>query len=296
MPIVLGLVAFVGIGSVAAEARFGPVPIEPAAMVAGAVDVADPQPPTSSATTVIADAAQIADAGEFADGSANPSSAPALHDASEALPGGRPPLDALSGYRWPLARGRITLPFGPSPWGSRVVDGVAFHDGLDLATSCGDRVVAAHDGTVLAAGRRYDDAMGWVGDLTPYYRRLDAKQLWSTLPIVVIVDDGNGYRSIYAHFSRVVVKQGQTVRAGALLGHEGATGRASGCHLHYGLFSPFERAEFAIAPAVVERMRVPAAQIARVDPLLVLPARPLRPPKAAPGPSTDPIGAGSVAR
>jgi murein DD-endopeptidase MepM/ murein hydrolase activator NlpD len=168
------------------------------------------------------------------------------------------------------------------------VNGERFHDGLDLATSCGDRIVAAHDGTVLAAGRRFDDVMGWVGDLTSYYRRLDAKQLWSTLPIVVIIDDGNGYRSIYAHFSKVVVRKGQAVRAGALLGYEGQTGRASGCHLHYGLFSPYERAEFAIDPAVVKRMKVPAAQIARVDPLLVLPARPPRVPKAVPDPSPAP--------
>jgi murein DD-endopeptidase MepM/ murein hydrolase activator NlpD len=34
------------------------------------------------------------------------------------------------------------------------VEGTTFHDGIDLATFCGDRVVAAHDGIVLAAGRR----------------------------------------------------------------------------------------------------------------------------------------------
>ena len=181
------------------------------------------------------------------------------------------PLADLTGYRWPLPRGRLTLPFGPSPWGSRLVEGEPFHDGIDLATFCGDRIVAAHDGFVLAAGRHYDDAIGWVGDLPAYYRRLDAKQLWSTLPIVVIIDDGNGYRSIYAHFSKIVVKVGQTVRAGQLIGYEGRTGRASGCHLHYGLFSPDEPGRFAIEASVVKRMKVPAIEIARVDPLLVLP-------------------------
>lgn len=179
----------------------------------------------------------------------------------------------LSGYQWPLPHGRITLPFGPWHDASRVVDGKPFHDGLDVATFCGDRIVAAHAGVVVAAGRRYDSQMGWAGDLGPYFDRLDAKSLWVSLPIVVVIDDGNGYRSIYAHFEKIVVKRGQTVRAGQLLGLEGRTGHASGCHLHYGLFSPEETALFGIDPAVVEHMKLPAWEIARVDPLLVLPPR-----------------------
>ena len=192
------------------------------------------------------------------------------------------PPGSLAGYVWPLVTGRLTLPFGPSPWGSRIVDGERFHDGIDLATRCGDRMVAAHDGTVLAAGRRFDAFMGWKGDLTPYVARLDEKALWGSLPIVVVIDDGNGYRSIYAHFGRVVVERGDVVTAGQLLGYEGATGRASGCHLHYGLFSPLEPRAFAIDPAVVERMLVPTHQVARIDPLPVLPWRP--DPRATPAP------------
>jgi len=185
-----------------------------------------------------------------------------------------PPAE-LTGYQWPLPHGRITLPFGPTKWGSRVVDGALFHDGLDLATFCGDRVVAAHDGVVMAASRHYDTTMGWVGDLQPYLDRLEAKSLWSTLPIVVVIDDGNGYRSMYAHLSKAVVRKGATVSAGDLIGYEGKTGRASGCHVHYGLFSPLELSRFGIDPGVVERMKLPAWEIARVDPLLVLPRRPV---------------------
>jgi murein DD-endopeptidase MepM/ murein hydrolase activator NlpD len=177
----------------------------------------------------------------------------------------------------------VTLPFGPSPWGSRIVDGELFHDGVDLATFCGDRIVAAHSGTVLAAGRRYDAYMGWVGDLQPYLDRLEKKHLWSSLPIIVVVDDGNGYRSVYAHFGKVVVKKGAEVKAGQLLGYEGQTGRASGCHLHYGLFSPAEVATFGIDPAVVKRMKVPDRQIARIDPMLVLGERPTTKPIPKPG-------------
>ena len=197
------------------------------------------------------------------------------------------PPETLEGYRSPLPRGRLTLPFGPSPWGSRLVEGKAFHDGIDLATFCGDRIKAAHDGTVLAAGRRFDAQIGWVGDLKPYLDRLDRKRLWRTLPITVVVDDGNGYRSIYAHFGRIAVKKGQAVKAGQLLGFEGATGRASGCHLHYGLFSLLETATFAIEPAIVKRLKVPAFQIARVDPLIVLPQHAEKPKRSA-SPSGSP--------
>jgi murein DD-endopeptidase MepM/ murein hydrolase activator NlpD len=193
-------------------------------------------------------------------------------------------LSELTGYRWPLPNGRITLPFGPSRWGSRIVAGEPFHDGMDLATFCGDRIVAAHDGVVLAAGRRYDTQMGWIGDLGPYLDRLEEKSLWSTLPIVIVIDDGNGYRSLYAHLSKAVVKKGDTVEAGELIGYEGRTGRASGCHLHYGLFSPLETDRFGIDPGVVDRMKLPAWQTARVDPLQVLPERRsgVSPPRAWP--------------
>jgi murein DD-endopeptidase MepM/ murein hydrolase activator NlpD len=188
-------------------------------------------------------------------------------------PEGAPDPATLTGYRWPIKKIRVTLPFGPSPWGSRVVDGEPFHDGIDLATFCGDRILAAHAGTVLAAGRHFDRHIGWLGDLSRYFDRLDRKKAWKTLPIMVVIDDGNGYRSLYAHLSKVTVEKGDEVEAGQLIGYEGATGRASGCHLHYGLFSPLETRRFEVAQDVRKRMKVPRYQIARIDPQLVLPER-----------------------
>ena len=264
-----GVIAAVGV-AVATSVSSGP--LTPVGAVQGAVGSA----PSSSARPATSPAAAQAPGATGQPAAAvvpSPSLAPTA-----------PPVATLTGYRWPLPRGRLTLPFGPSPWGSRIVEGERFHDGVDLATFCGDRIVAAHGGTVLAAGRKYDRFLGWVGDLKPYLDRLEKKHLWATLPIVVVIDDGNGYRSVYAHFGNLAVKKGAVVKAGQLLGYEGRTGRASGCHLHYGLFSPAEVATFGIDPTVVKRMKLPRSQIARIDPMLVLGERP-KPPK----PSAKPV-------
>jgi murein DD-endopeptidase MepM/ murein hydrolase activator NlpD len=182
-----------------------------------------------------------------------------------------PPITSLTGYRWPITKGRISLPMKVIPGGEWTRDGVRLHDGVDMASFCGAPIGAAHEGVVLAAGRHFDDQLGWIGDLGPYYRLLDRRHSWNQLPIVVVIDDGNGYRSIYAHFRDITVRVGQKVRAGQLLGHEGATGHASGCHLHYGLFSPLETKVFGLRADIRRHMRLPAYEIARIDPLLVLP-------------------------
>jgi murein DD-endopeptidase MepM/ murein hydrolase activator NlpD len=253
VPLALGLVTLFAIGSVGTGSGDEPGPIGPIGLVSGAVGAAPP--------------------GNAVDRTATSAGTPILTapDARLALPGGAPPVSELSGYRWPLPKGRLTQDYGPTTFASRVVNGQPFHDGIDLATFCGDRIVAAHDGVVLAASRHFDDVIGWVGSLDRYYKRLAAQKLWMTLPIVVVIDDENGYRSMYAHFHDVTVKPGQHVQAGDLIGHEGATGHASGCHVHYGLFSPFETNLFGVRADIIRRMKVPKHEIARIDPLLVLP-------------------------
>jgi murein DD-endopeptidase MepM/ murein hydrolase activator NlpD len=182
-----------------------------------------------------------------------------------------PPIASLTGYRWPITQGRISLPFKAIPGGTRIKDGKLFHDGVDMASFCGAPVGAAHDGLVLAAGRHFDEQIGWIGSLTPYFYVLNSRHMWNDLPNVVVIDDGNGYRSIYAHFRDVTVRVGQQVKAGQQIGHEGATGHASGCHVHYGLFSPFETKTFGVRADILKSLRVPRYEIARIDPLLVLP-------------------------
>jgi murein DD-endopeptidase MepM/ murein hydrolase activator NlpD len=164
--------------------------------------------------------------------------------------------------------------FGPNWYSENTVAGVRFHDGLDIATFCGDRIVAAHDGVVLAAGRKVDPWMGWIGSLAPSVARRDQYHLWGELPIAIVIDDGDGYPSIYAHFSKIAVTLGQSIQAGEFIGWEGRTGFATGCHLHYGLFSPYDTDRFGLRPDVVKRTKLPAWEIAPINPLLVLPPRP----------------------
>jgi murein DD-endopeptidase MepM/ murein hydrolase activator NlpD len=84
------------------------------------------------------------------------------------------------------------------------------HDGIDIINDVGTNVYAAGDGVVRFAGR----TQGGYG-------------------VVVEVDHGYGYSSLYAHLSQVLVKNGRTVKRGELIARCGRTGLVSGPHLHY---------------------------------------------------------------
>ncbi len=85
----------------------------------------------------------------------------------------------------------------------------AFHQGLDISTDKGQPVRATADGTVESAS--------YTGD----YGNL------------VVLKHGFGLITRYGHLSAFAVKPGQTVKRGDTIGYVGATGRATGSHLHY---------------------------------------------------------------
>ncbi len=107
---------------------------------------------------------------------------------------------------WPT-QGWVSSPFGYriDPFtGMRT-----FHRGIDIATNFGNPVAAAADGSVTEAA--FDKFFGKT----------------------VIVSHGNGVVTQYCHLERYIVKPGQKVRRGDVLGYVGKTGKALGPHLHY---------------------------------------------------------------
>jgi len=185
----------------------------------------------------------------------------------------RPPAPPpnLTGYRWPLDHASITNGYGAGRPGSLVLNGRSFHDGIDIASWCGDRITAAHSGEVIAVGRKHLRAVGWLGDIGATRAEFDRLHLWSQQAIAVVINDGNGYRSIYLHLSYTTVEVGEHVKAGQLIGYEGSTGYSTGCHLHYSLFSPLERATLMLDPALAKTSHLPDRITARINPLAVLP-------------------------
>jgi murein DD-endopeptidase MepM/ murein hydrolase activator NlpD len=91
----------------------------------------------------------------------------------------------------------------------RTYPDVEFHPGVDLEADYGDTVRAAAAGVVVA--NSYDGGYG----------------------IKIDIDHGNGYHTWYAHLSRVLVSDGTHVYKGEPIGLVGATGFATGPHLHY---------------------------------------------------------------
>lgn len=107
---------------------------------------------------------------------------------------------------WPV-RGVLSSAFGVrnSPFTGTPV----FHHGLDIVAGLGTAVFATGPGTIVKSA--FEALMGNV----------------------IEVDHGAGYRTIYAHLSSRSVEEGTSVGRGDELGKVGATGRATGPHLHY---------------------------------------------------------------
>lgn len=86
------------------------------------------------------------------------------------------------------------------------------HKGIDISLTTGDAVYAAFDGVVrVAMPTRMSGGYGNV----------------------VVIRHVNGLETYYGHLSKYLVKPGDIVRAGELIGYGGSTGRSSGPHLHF---------------------------------------------------------------
>jgi len=106
-------------------------------------------------------------------------------------------VSATGKFVWP-GFGRITQPFR------------YYHPGLDIANHDGGAILAADAGTVVVSG--------WTN--TGYGNH-------------IIIDHGNGFKTLYGHLSSIAVTVGTRVNRGAVIGQMGSTGRSTGTHLHF---------------------------------------------------------------
>ena len=104
---------------------------------------------------------------------------------------------------------RLNAPFG---WRDSPLSGtLEFHSGADLSGKEGTPIHAAFSGQVTEAG--FHESYGNY----------------------LILDHANGFTTLYAHCSRLLVRMGDRVKKGQLIGKIGATGAATGPHLHFEL-------------------------------------------------------------
>ena len=106
--------------------------------------------------------------------------------------------------QWPV-EGPIVAPFGVR-WEA---DGPTIHRGVDIVVPTGTPVYAMSNGNVSFAGTMTD------------------------FGLVVLVDHRDGISTLYAHLSEILVVEGQAVTRDESLGLSGASGNATGPHLHF---------------------------------------------------------------
>ena len=108
---------------------------------------------------------------------------------------------------WPTVSRTVTSPFGyrKDPFTKKL----SFHRGVDIAGKMNDPVVAAAKGTVVTTGS--DKFHGNH----------------------IVLDHGNGLRTWYMHLNEIVIRKGDAIDRGQVIGKLGTTGRSTGPHLHY---------------------------------------------------------------
>lgn len=104
-------------------------------------------------------------------------------------------------YVWPT-RGRVSSYFGKRHG--------SFHEGIDIAAPAGTPIQASRSGHVIYASNK----ISGYGNL-------------------VIIRHADAYATVYGHLSKILVKRGQFISKGTLLGKVGMTGHATSPHLHF---------------------------------------------------------------
>lgn len=106
-------------------------------------------------------------------------------------------------FSWPIGGGKPISSFFGERWGRS-------HEGIDIAARTGTPVKAARSGKVIYSENR----ISGYGNM-------------------VIIRHSPSFATVYAHLSRLGVRQGDFVERGKIIGRVGMTGRATSSHLHF---------------------------------------------------------------
>ena len=114
------------------------------------------------------------------------------------------------------SKASLSTPYGVKRRVNGVIDPDYFHKGLDFAGKLNSDIVAPAKGKVVLAGFQ---SMGFVVNGN-----------------CIFIDHGHGVVSGYLHLNKILVKEGDILEKGQLIGKVGSTGIASGPHLHWGIY------------------------------------------------------------
>jgi len=121
--------------------------------------------------------------------------------------------------RWPVDNVKVTQYFGNTDFARAGGYSGKGHNGIDLRASVGTPIKAALTGVIAGTGN------------TDAVRGCYSYGKW------VLIKHANGLATLYAHLSQVNVAEGQSIATGQLVGYSGATGYATGPHLHFGVYA-----------------------------------------------------------
>ncbi len=110
----------------------------------------------------------------------------------------------------PIEKGEMTRMASGYKWRMHPILKIRkFHKGMDFTAPVGTPIYASGNGKITRANRS------------------------ATFGNVVYIDHGYGYKTIYAHMSKIKARKGKKVKRGDLIGYVGNTGRSVSAHLHY---------------------------------------------------------------
>ncbi len=121
-------------------------------------------------------------------------------------------------FLWPVLDGTISQGYGSTAFALRAYKG-KYHNGIDIAAPIGTEIFAAEKGRVINVGNQ---------------DRYCPKGAYGKF---VVVKHENGLTTLYGHMSKYIVRIGDEVKRGQILGYIGKTGYATGPHLHFTVFA-----------------------------------------------------------